>query len=219
MTAGWKAAWQQQATRIDALTLRERVFLFISLMACLLALADVLWLSPARVAHKQLTQRFAAQNTELQRAREVLKTLAQPIDASQAVGAELAAVMGRLAQINQRIEQTLPGAHKGAPLAPAMVHLLQQHAGLTLLRTTTLEPGAGAGPTAAGAGFAAGAAPLGLTRQGVSLTVAGAYPELIRYLQALERELPQARWGTMTLSGDKRPPELTLQLYLLGVQP
>ena len=65
--------------------MRERVFLFVSLIAGALALADVLWLSPAQVAHKQLTQRFDKQSAELQRARDELKTVARPVDAGKVV--------------------------------------------------------------------------------------------------------------------------------------
>lgn len=215
----WRGAWQLQAARINALTLRERVFLFLSVMACLLALADVLWLSPAQVAHKQLTQRFDKQNAELQRTREVLKGLARPADTSQLVRAELAAVTSRLASVNQAIADLLPTAGEGAPLAPALVHLLRRHEGLTLLRTAAVASEAPAGPAAPGAVSGAAAPPPGLTRQGVALTVSGPYAELIRYLQALEKALPQVRWGAMTLQSETQPPELTLQLFLVGVQP
>ncbi len=219
MKGGWNSAWQQQAARINALTLRERVFLFLSLMAGFVALADVVWLSPAQVAHKQLTQRFEKQNAELQRAREALKSVAKPVDTSGAVRAELAAVTSRLDAVNLAIGGVLPMATEGAPLAQAMVHLLRRHEGLTLLRTAALAPEAAASPAAPAVASGAAAPPPGLTRQGVALTVAGPYPELIRYLQALEQALPQARWGVMTLKSDKQPAELTLQLFLVGLQP
>lgn len=219
MKGGWNSAWQQQAARIDALTLRERVFLFLSLLACLVVLADLVWLSPAQVAHKQLTQRFEKQNAELQRARDALKTVAKPVDTSQAVRAELAAVTGRLDAVNQAIGGVVPTASEGAPLAQAMVHLLRRHEGLTLLRTAAVAPEAAPSPAAPAVASGATAPPPGLTRQGVALTVAGPYPELIRYLQALEQALPQARWGLMTLKSEKQPAELTLQLFLVGLQP
>ena len=48
-----KAWWLAQMARIDNLSLRERIFLFLSILVCALALADTLWLSPAQTAHKQ----------------------------------------------------------------------------------------------------------------------------------------------------------------------
>ena len=50
------------------------------------------------------------------------------------------------------------------------------------------------------------------------MTVAGPYPELIRYVQTLERALPALRWGEMKLLGDVQPPRLSLQVSVLEVQ-
>ncbi|MDO8262775.1 MAG: hypothetical protein Q7T21_06075 [Gallionella sp.] len=200
--------WETQSARINALSMRERVFLFLSVMACGMALADVLWLSPAQMAHKQLTQRFDKQSAELQRARNELKTVATPVDTNKAVRDEIAVVKTRVDTVNQNIKGVLPSATEVTPLAQVLVHLLQRHAGLTLVRTSTMAPEAAATTT-----------PVGLTRQGVELTVSGPYPELMRYVQTLETALPHVRWGIMKLKSEKLPPELTLQLFLVGVQP
>ena len=77
-----KQQWQKLALRVDAMQLRERVFLFLAILICALALADTVWLSPAQLVNKQAKLRFAAQGTELQRLRDELKALAQPVDAS-----------------------------------------------------------------------------------------------------------------------------------------
>ena len=75
-----KRWWGLQAARINALSLGERVFVFFSLIVGCIALADVFWLSPAQVAHKQITQRFDKQSAELQRARDAFKTVARPVE-------------------------------------------------------------------------------------------------------------------------------------------
>src|ERR1035437_8899208 len=100
-------------------------------MACCMALADVFWLSPAQVAHKQLTQRFDKQSAELQRAREEVKTVAKPVDTNKAARDEIAAVNAQLDTVNQNIKAVLPAATQVTPLAQVLVHLLQRHAGLT----------------------------------------------------------------------------------------
>jgi len=223
MKSGWRVWTQQQFARIDARSLRERAILFLSIVAGCMALADVLWLAPAQGAYKQLTQRFEKQNTELQLVREALKTAAKPADKNPAVHTEMAEVTGRLATVNQSIKDVAPEAVQGTPLAQALVHLLRRQAGLTLVRTSTVAPEAAASKTAemggAGAAAAAAAMAVGLRRQGVELTVSGAYTELTRYMQALETALPYVRWGVMKLESDKLPPELTLQLFLVGVAP
>ncbi|MBA3058539.1 MAG: hypothetical protein KJ614_03790 [Gammaproteobacteria bacterium] len=217
MKLWWKNWWGLQSGRINALSLRERVFLFLAIIAACMALADVLWLSPAQVAHRQLTQRFEKQSAELQRAREELKALAQPVDAGQATRAEIAALNTELESVNLSIKEALPDTARATPLAQALGHLLRRHPGLTLVHTAAMppeivkvEPGQVAN---------APALPLSLTRQGIELTVAGAYPDLTQYVQTLENSMPQVRWGSMTLKSDTLPPQLTLQLFLLGVQP
>lgn len=213
-----KRWWETMSARINALSLRERVFLFLSVIACSLALADVVWLSPAQVAHKQLTQRFEAQSAELQRVRDELKTIAQPPDSGKALRDEIVVVKTRLDAVNQNIKTILPMATNETPLAQVLTHFLRRHEGLTLVRTSAVTPEAAIAKTQA-AGTGAGPVAVGLTRQGVELTVSGPYPELTRYVQTLEKALPNVRWGAMKLRSEKLPPELTLQLFLVGVQP
>jgi MSHA biogenesis protein MshJ len=209
-----KQWWQQQVVRIDALSLRERAFLFLSVIVVCMALADVLWLSPAQVAHQQATQRFAAQGTELSRLRDELKSTAQPVDASKAVRDDIAAANARLEAVNQEIKEVAPLADGGPALEQVLVQFLRRQEGLTLLSTGTLKQDA-AIPVAP----ATVAAPTGLSRRGMELRVAGPYPELVRYVKTLEIALPALRWGALQLKSEKQPPELTLQVYVVGVQP
>ena len=68
-------------------------------------------------------------------------------------------------------------------------------------------------------GDAKAAVPGGLLRRGVELRVSGPYAELVLYLRSLEKALPELRWGTMQLRSEKQPPELSLQVFVLEVQP
>lgn len=247
MKPWWDLWWRVQSARINALRLRERVFLFLSVIAICMALIDGVWLSPAQVAHKQLTESFDKQSAELQRARDELKFVAKPADASQALRDEIAAVKITLDTVNQTIvrhaeppqasiapsggsavrDATSGGTIKGlssvateaTPLVQVLSSLVRRHKGLALLRISAVASEAAMGKAdqavkAVGAGAAL--LPVELTRQGVELTVSGPYHELIRYVQALENELPYVRWGRMQLKSEKPPPELRLQLFLLG---
>jgi MSHA biogenesis protein MshJ len=217
MKLWWKSWWGVQSGRINALSMRERVFLFLSVLTGCMALADVFWLSPAQVMHKQLTQRFEKQSTELQLERNELKTMARPVDVGKAARDQIALVKTELDSVNQTIKEVLPDTAKTTPLAQALGHLLRRHPGLTLVRTSAMAAEVSA--VKPGQAASATALPVGLTRQGIELTVTGAYADLTHYVQTLENEMPQVRWGAMKLKSDKLPPELTLQLFLLGVQP
>lgn len=201
--------------RIDALSLRERVFLFLSVLVVCAAVLDALWLSPAQTQHKQLMLRFDKQSQELNRLREVVR-------ASSQTGASAAGSQGTLVQLQAEIDQTELAVHRllpppeAAPLVQAMSHLLRRYPGLTLVKTTALAAGTSVSSTAASKDL-----PSGLKRQGVEVTVAGNYADLTRFVSTIEAAMPYVRWGLMTLktTDDQTAPQLTLQLFLLTEVP
>ena len=201
--------------RIDALSLRERVFLFLSVLVVCAAVLDALWLSPAQTQHKQLMLRFDKQSQELNRLREVVR-------ASSQTGASAAGSQGTLVQLQAEIDQTelavrrLLPPPEAAPLVQAMSHLLRRYPGLTLVKTTALAASTSVSSTAASKDL-----PAGLKRQGVEVTVAGNYADLTRFVSTIEAAMPYVRWGMMTLktTDDQTAPQLTLQLFLLTEVP
>jgi MSHA biogenesis protein MshJ len=40
----------------------------------------------------------------------------------------------------------------------------------------------------------------------------------MNYVRTLELALPTLRWGSMKLNSEKLPPQLTLQVFVVGVQ-
>jgi MSHA biogenesis protein MshJ len=200
-----KRWWSVLAARIDALSLRERVFLFATLLVLCMLLADVLWLAPVQAVHTQLSQRLTAQAVELQRLREELRTTSGETGPGRQMREELARLRARTHVVNQEIE-ALPRADADeTPLSKVLVHFLRRHEGLVLVRTATLAADGRANDAAAP-----------FKRQGLELTVAGSYAELTRYVQTLERALPALRWGAMKVESQKQPAELTLQVWLVG---
>ena len=212
-----KKQWQQLALRIDAMQLRERVFLFLAIIITCMALADTLLLTPAQVAHKQATQRYAAQGTELKRLRDELKAGAQPVDAGKVARDDIAAANLRLDAINQEIRAVAPLAQGGPAIEQALVQFLRRQEGLTLVRTETIQNEV-VSPATVAAAAAAGAQPA-LSRRGLELSVSGSYADLVRYVRTLETALPSLRWGMLQLKTTKQSPEMTLQVFVVGVPP
>lgn len=231
--------WTPQAARIDGLSLRERAFLFITLIACCLGFADVVWLSPAQLQHTQVTQRFAAQNSELARLRDDLGRTAVPEDVNQALRTDLATETTKLQALEQQIQAIAPQSAAGPALEQVLLQFLKRQERLTLLGVRTFEQGgANAVPTnaastnpspantlAAMAGVPPGAAAQparvepapssSFGKRGVELRLSGSYAELVRYTHTLETALPGLRWGRMQLKADKGAPVLTLEVFLL----
>jgi MSHA biogenesis protein MshJ len=219
-----KQQWQKLAARIDALSMRERVFAFLSVIICCLALADTLWISPVQVAYKQATLRLSAQTAEVKRLRDELGALAQPVDASKVVRDDIAAAQMRLDQVNQAIRTVAPLAEGGPAIEQALVQFLRRQEGLTLISTGTIKqetprvnPQTKANANA-NAGSAADSQPV-VTRRGLELKVSGSYAELARYVKTLEDALPTLRWGNLQIAAGKEIPELTLQVFVVGVSP
>jgi MSHA biogenesis protein MshJ len=213
-----KQQYQQLLQRIDALSMRERIFLVLSVFVCVLALADFVWFTPAQTAHKALLQRFTSQSAELNRLRGELAVSAVPNDPGKVAREELRIGNARLDALNAEISSLAPQDQKAPALEQVLQRLLRRHEGLTLLSLETLKAEAGAA-SAAPAVSAGSASASGLTKHGLVLRVAGPYAELVRYVQALESALPGLRWGPMELKVDKLGNALTLQVYAVGVQP
>lgn len=217
-----KAWWKLQAGRIDALSLRERAFLFVSCILIFLALADTLWLAPAQVRQKQVAATVRQQEAELQTLRDLLRSsmLSPTGDSNQTARAELAAVQDQLAQVRAQMAQ-VPMSDSTESLHKVLVQFLKRYDGLTLVRAGTLNfdtpAAAPAAPAARPASGAAAPLPT-LVRTGMELTVSGSYQDLMRYVETLERALPGLRWGAMSLKTDAGKPQLTLQVSLVGVK-
>lgn len=208
----------QQADRIDALSQRERLFLFVSALAIIIGVADTFWLSPALTAQRQLVLRFSAQTQELNQLRTDLQASGMPTSANASARDDVARVNARLDELDQEIKRLIPNAQTNSDLEHLLVQFLRQEPGLTLLGTRTLQDDT-AVPAAAPPVPGAAALPVGLRRQGMELRVTGAYADLVRYVKALETGLPGLRWGSMVLRSEGRTPELNLQVYVVGVQP
>ena len=99
MTKAW---WLKQEARINGLSVRERVFLFFSVLVCLFAIADTFWMTPAQNAQRQMAQKFNAQGAELDRLRMELAAAGAPKDASHEARTELAQI-----QAQSQAQQTL----------------------------------------------------------------------------------------------------------------
>lgn len=205
-----KKWWTKQASRIDALTLRERVIFFVVIVACALAAADALWLAPLQARHKQLVQRLGSQEVELARLRNELRTMPVPVDANKTLRTEIAELQAKADSLQSAIAEAAPSAKNGLALEQVLVQFLRKQEGLTLLGTGTLKEDAAGQPPQAMPG---------LNKRGVELRVSGSYANLTQYVKSLELAMPRLRWGPMALNSEKQPPELTLQVYVLELAP
>lgn len=195
-----KTTWARHAKRIDALTLRERAFMFVSLAVALVAAFDHFLLSPRMAEQKAL----AGQIRQLSREVEGLRAQLAPgrIDGPGGrLVQELDALRQQQQQQDHALAQLQAGAAAGTQLPELLERVLRRHEKLTLLRLATVKPGP--------------AAPNELPRQAVQLAMRGSYPELTQYLADTEAALPGLRWGELSITRQGSAAELSATVLLL----
>lgn len=209
-----KALWKAQAQRIDALNLRERVIMFVSIAVALGALADWLVITPALAERKQLATQVRKQTSELSVLRGKLAggaSLPQPDTPENRKLASIEQLRSASAALETRLRGLLAGRAEMAGLTDVLERVLRRHERLTLARLSTV-PDLPQGAAAAGGAAA-------IHWQGVDLTLAGRYFDLMQYLADLERTLPGLRWGELRIATKTTPPELTVRLLMAGEAP
>lgn len=220
------AAWERQARRIDGLSLRERAFLFLCIVAVLAALFETLVLSPLSDRARQRQQAEARLASEVNTLREQFVVESRDRgDTNTPLRTQLDTARSERNRLDDAFRRA-GSLSDGEGLTVVLQRLLARQPGLVLERLKLLEdvpvelPGAAASSPAATAPAPAPAF-AGLSWQGVELHVQGSYVDTQRYLQALERELPGLRWGDLRLVGadGQDAPRLQVQVYLLKVQP
>lgn len=207
-----KTVLQGYAKRIDALTLRERVILFLSLVLVLAALADSLLFSPALAQRKQIATATAKYATELQVLRDQLNGVSRASSADTPQGrllAQIAQAQQQRDALDRELRAHLVGADERARLPQFLNRVLRRHDRLLLVRLVASNQAPSSNMVDAGS----------LHWQGVDLSVAGAYLDLMGYLSALEQAMPSLRWGELRISTDTSPPLMNVKLFLVGEMP
>jgi MSHA biogenesis protein MshJ len=214
------AAIKRWRARVDAMSLRERVFLFVSLALLLLALADQLAISSSLRQLKEWNLRLSRGAAELQQMRQELAAAA-PVAAGTTSSAETrpAQMQRELAEAALERQQLLASlelrdAHAVAAdaLPQLLARVLQRHERVSLLRLQTRGASSGPGTEAGSAGGSSAPTPAG--PQAALLSLTGAYPDLQAFLAELEQQLPTLRWGELQLSTRDATPTLTVQIWL-----
>lgn len=223
LLAPLKPTWQRQAARIDALSLRERVILFLCLLAVLAGLFDAGVLSPLGARASQRAAQRSQQSAELDQLRQQFVIASRTGETTTGPQRQLEAALAERARLDEALRHAGP-ALQGDALPAVLQRLLARQPGLVLERLRLLgdEPGAAPGARTASPPQRSDLPELpGMTWQGVELQVQGPWADAQRYLRALETELPGLRWGEMRLTAGAalEAPRLQVQLFLLQVRP
>lgn len=211
-----KALWLKLSDRIDAMSLRERIAVFVAAVAALLFAIDALVLEPLYARNKALADQIRQQNQQVEAANnEITARMAafsgNPDQASQARLAELNREAAQLAGTLRTMQHGLVAPEKMGAL---MQQLLRSNGKLKLVSLRTL-PVSGVGGTDAKP--AAGQREL-LYRHGVEVVLQGGYLDMLDYMESLEDSPQQLFWSRAQLDARQYPlATLTLTLHTLSL--
>ncbi len=210
-----KALWTLQAQRIDALSLRERVIMFASIAVALGALADWLVITPSLAERRDLAMQIRKYTVELGALRGQLTggNNGQPLPDTP-LNRQLNAIeqlRNERVSLDARQRGLLAGSAGVAHLSDVLDRVVRRHERLTLTRLATVPDPAPGVPPPPGT--------VAIRWQGVDMTLAGRYFDLMQYLADLEQTLPGLRWGELRIATKTTPPELTVRLLMAGEAP
>ena len=212
--------------KIDAMTLRERVILFLLLLAGIWAAMDALLLAPQERARKQEQDKVAQARTKLAEAEQALVLRANQPDPDLAARQRLETARQTL---NARMQTAARlQARMVAPkdMAGVLQGLLAEQPGLRLASLETLAPEPVGLPAAAAtlvptpnALKVAKSDQDALYKHGVTLTLVGNYAALTQYMEKLEHLPVGFYWASANLDAKAHPEiSLTLTLYTLSLE-
>jgi MSHA biogenesis protein MshJ len=215
-----KQYWQKAVVRIDGLTLRERLIIFLMAALALVTAMNMLVLDPHDAEQKRIAKRIQDEQVRIARIRaEIQQTIsARATDPDAVNRTRLRALQQQRAELQQNVAGIQRGLISPDKMAALLENILKSNTRLRLahlkkLPVTNLAemPEGGSAPTRA-------AETAGLYRHGVELTVQGSYPDILGYLAALERLPSQLVWGEVVFAVDKHPAStMTLTVYTLSL--
>jgi len=228
-----KQQWTRLATRVDALSLRERIMVFAACAAAIVFLMHFFALGPQLRKQDALNAQITQQQNNIEGIDNEIRARVEAArnDPDAAVRTRLAAVRRETEELSGQLRAMQNGLVAPERMAPLLDSILRANGRLTLVSVRTLpvesvlEAGrraAAAAPDAAAAPAPAAQAQPGsaglLYRHGVEITVRGNYLDMIAYMNALEGLPTQLFWGRAQLEAETWPASrLTLTLYTLSL--
>ena len=206
------AKLKKLSMRVNALSLRERFLVFAVAIGVLGALTDYFFVSPLLEQQKAVVAQLDKKSTDMDLIRE--RTDAEMMSRSVGRAAELNAALAQGQREIDAVEgeiATLGGKGAGAVAVSSMLaRVMQRTEKVTIVRIVQL------GASHGGPGAPIPPANSPSARGGFEITLSGNYLDLMAYLGALEKSLPQARWAALNLKADTQPAQVTVRVITGG---
>ncbi len=207
---------QRYADRLDAMSLRERVLIFLAAAVVIVAIADSALFDPISRRQKVNSQRIHQQEDEIRTMQGQVQAYAQARTGDDANAKrqrlekrklELAALDRELA--GRRSELVPPER-----MAKMLHEIVKRNPDIELVSLRSL-PASGLAQSLTAI---LGSGGLALYRHGIEITVSGSYLKMLAYVGQLERLPAKIMWGNMELQAGAYP-AVTLKITLYTLSP
>jgi MSHA biogenesis protein MshJ len=229
-----KQLWNRYAERIDGLSLRERVLVFATAMALLLALLYTLLLDPQIAAQKRLASTVTQKQSEIKSLEAQITAIAtsRAADPDRPLRERLTEVRKQLAEVETQIAAEERKFTAPEEMKSVIEEMLARNRAVQLVAMKTL-PASTLAEARAQAGRAEAPKPAPkpqpeaatpgerlIYRHGMEVTVAGGYLDLLRYLRDLEHLRTQLYWSSLEIDATRYPRHtMKIVVYTLSLDP
>jgi len=207
---------QRYADRLDAMSLRERVLIFLAAAVVVVAVADSTLFDPISRRQKVNSQRIHQQEDEIRTMQGQVQAYAQGRTGDNA-GAKRERLEKRkveLAALDRELAAKRNDLVPPERMAKMLYEIVKRTPDVELVSLRSL-PATGLALSLT-AGLSTGG--LALYRHGIEITVSGSYLRMLTYVNQLERLPAKIMWGNMELQAAAYP-VVTLKMTLYTLSP
>ena len=210
-----KKQMQGFANRVDAMSLRERALIFISLLVALYFLTVNVLFGPQNNEKDRLQQQVNQKREAVQKLESQIQTLATGGEAADSVKQKkIAALQENLKTMDAELVRVTVGLVSPKEMARLIEQMLLKNRGLQVLKVESIP----ATPLLenAGRGNADGTM---VYKHGMQIELKGGYLDILHYLKSLENLPWKVFWGKVTLKTEKYPnSRVSLVIYTLSTR-
>ena len=204
-----KKRFQTLANRVDAMSLRERALIFVTILVALYFLAVNVLFGPLNMEKDRLQQQLNQKRQETQALELQVQALAGGgEDPETAKRNKTGALRENLKLMDTELGRVTSGLVSPQEMARLMEQMLLKNRGLQVVRVESIP----AAPLQEGSGGGAL-----VYKHGMHVEVKGGYLDVLRYLKSLEALPWKVFWGKVTLQTEKYPvSRVSLVIYTLS---
>lgn len=215
-----KHYWKLACRKVDDMSLRERVMIFVAAASVLITLINATLLDPLLSRQKSLSAQVVHHQEKMKELQAKMQDLLQARRDN-----EISPLRTRLAQLKQQLQEQDGYLQSRSDrmvepdkMASLLEQVLDKNDRLQLVELKTLPASLLVEPPRATDAEPQPGLQKQIFKHGVRITVRGGYLDMLRYLTALEKMPAQMFWGEASLRVDKYPDAvLTLTLYTLSL--